>query len=147
MSCMSQRTNHHVLLEAGEEFYITLRALSSRWDEQASTLLSPLGLTPSSYEVLRMIKLHPRITATEMKKRQRIAGASMSMIVRSLLKHGLIQRTADTNDTRRLFITLTKEGRSCLPRAEQALQHFIVKQRLTPATLSSATSALQHLWI
>lgn len=74
----------------------------------------PKGMSFSSFRVLFAISAAERITPNELARLSSVSTASMSSMLNTLERSGLIVRESDPEDGRRFIISLTEKGRGKL---------------------------------
>lgn len=116
----------------------------------ADSMLSPLGLTVAEYHCLRVIETTPNVLASEIRRRLMTTAPSVARIVASLELKGLLRRSRNSSDARKLNLTLSRRGKSLLARArtlaarrvrdmlpERVLKEFIANFETLLASLPS----------
>jgi DNA-binding MarR family transcriptional regulator len=85
--------------------------------------LKPLGITFARYEVLRLLSFsrEGRLALSVIGERLMVHPTSVTNAIDRLVVSGLVKRTPDAEDRRRVFAELTAEGTSVLKRGTQAL--------------------------
>ena len=81
------------------------------------------GLTPQHHQALLAIKGFPRrsrITLAELAERLQLRHHSAVGLANRLVAAGLVARTRDTKDRRRVYLTLTRHGEAVLHRLSAA---------------------------
>jgi len=73
-------------------------------------VLRPAGLTALQYTALSVLERRPSMTSSDLARASFVRAQSTSDLVATLTKRGLIQRTADPANRRRLLISLTDAG-------------------------------------
>lgn len=93
-------------------------------------ILEPYALTPSRFDVLYMLEKTPRpfLWQSTLRKALGITAATMSIMVRALVRLGLVKREKSELDRRQLEVSLTERGQALIRRAMGVL----FKQRLVP---------------
>jgi len=77
------------------------------------------GITPQQHMVLLMVRGHPaypRVSIGDIAERLQLKHHSASLLVNRSLRRGLLERTEDANDRRRVLVCLTEEGQAILER-------------------------------
>ena len=97
-------------------------------------LLDPLGLTYSQYLVMLVLWEEGPIHVGGLARRLHIDSGTMTPMLKRMEKLGLLNRTRDTRDERRVVVRLTSDGAALHGRAAQG-----------PATL--ADNILEHFGI
>jgi DNA-binding MarR family transcriptional regulator len=75
-----------------------------------------LGITSRQVTLLWLIRANPGLSLRELAAKERISAPALSGHVDRLEKAGLIERVRDTDDRRRVGLTLTDEGERLLKR-------------------------------
>jgi DNA-binding MarR family transcriptional regulator len=119
------KTEYEVLAE----FRYTLRLYMS-FSESAA---KEVGITPQQHQALLAIKGFPgreHVTISELSERLQIKHHSAVGLLNRLEADGMIVRSPDKNDRRKVFISLTRRGLSVLGKLSHI--HREELQRLTP---------------
>jgi DNA-binding MarR family transcriptional regulator len=75
-----------------------------------------VGISPEQVSLLVAIKYAPGIGVRELATRERVSPPALSNHVDRLERDGLVNRTPDASDRRRVGLTLTEEGQRVLRR-------------------------------
>lgn len=75
-----------------------------------------VGISPEQVSLLVAIKYAPGIGVRELAARERVSPPALSNHVDRLERDGLVSRTPDASDRRRVGLTLTEEGQRMLRR-------------------------------
>ena len=94
-----------------------LRALAQRVNDHATEVLSPLGLTARQYNYLAVIYVEGRVTPNEISRLIHTANASVTSMLNSLERDGLITRTEHPDDKRSFVVELTPAGKALYDQA------------------------------
>jgi DNA-binding MarR family transcriptional regulator len=86
-------------------------------------VLKPLGITFARYEVLRLLSFsrEGRLPLSVIGERLMVHPTSVTNAIDRLVAGGLVDRTPDEQDRRRVYASLTPEGKRVLRRATKAL--------------------------
>jgi DNA-binding MarR family transcriptional regulator len=106
-----------------------------------------LGVTAGQVALLVQIGRQPGIGVRELATRERMSPAGMSGHVDRLVQAGLVSRTADPVDRRRVGLTLTAEGQR-VRRAVKSRRTAWLASRLrglSPEQLDAIDSAIEPL--
>ena len=106
-----------------------------------------LGVTAGQVALLVQIGRQPGIGVRELAARERMSPAGMSGHVDRLVQAGLVSRTADPVDRRRVGLTLTAEGQR-VRRAVKSRRTAWLASRLralSPEQLDAIDSAIEPL--
>lgn len=85
--------------------------------------VKPLGITFARYEVLVLLSFSQSgsLPLSKVGERLMVHPTSVTNLVDRLEAQGLVERTVDAADRRRILASLTPEGRSVMKRATKAL--------------------------
>lgn len=82
------------------------------------------GIRPTRFAALKMIGERPGLTASELGRLLNIQRANMVPLLGELEKNGWIARTAVPGDRRAAALSLTKDGKTLMPKLDAAVaQH------------------------
>ena len=86
-------------------------------------VLKPFGITFARYEVLRLLSFSRvgRLPLSIIGERLMVHPSSVTNAIDRLVAGGLVERTPDDEDRRRVYASLTPEGKRILKRATKAL--------------------------
>jgi len=118
-----------VVLRAREAFMMHLRPV-----------IAEHGCTEQQWRVLRILDESGPYDATALSSRACLLTPSMTRILKALEERGLITRKQDGNDSRRLKIDISKEGRELIASASPAIE--AVYQKLEKAYGTEKMEAL-----
>jgi MarR family transcriptional regulator, organic hydroperoxide resistance regulator len=82
--------------------------------EQLGTLLRPHDLTLTGFRVVMMLRVNGMLMPAQIADRLGSARATVTGVVDSLEKRGLVRRSQHPDDRRRLHVAITDEGRALL---------------------------------
>ena len=106
-----------VWLSIARTYQLCERAISQR--------VAPLGISLAQHDVLANVMHAPGLTQQEIADRLLVARSNVSMLLSSMEKSGLLERTKDDNDRRLRRIFLTPRGRK-IAEASLAAQTEVV---------------------
>ena len=86
------------------------------------------GVSPHQAGLLVAIKYTPGITVGQLAAEERVSTAAMSKRVSRLERDGLVTRTQETADRRRVGLTLTDEGQRALRRVRSRRTAWLVSR-------------------
>ncbi|WP_046243277.1 bifunctional helix-turn-helix transcriptional regulator/GNAT family N-acetyltransferase [Hymenobacter terrenus] len=94
-----------------------LRRLSEQLTGEAVAIYGQYGLDfqPRWFPVFYLVANRPNISSNEIAEQIGHTHASVSQIVKELIRHGLLTMTTDPQDQRRRLMTLTPRGQEVLP--------------------------------
>jgi DNA-binding MarR family transcriptional regulator len=81
------------------------------YDRALGLALSPSGILTGQWSLLRVLWKEENLTQVEIAKRMRVERASLTILLNTVDKAGLIKRTADKKDGRKVRVTLTPKAR------------------------------------
>ena len=81
---------------------------------QLDAVLRPSGVTALQYTSLTVLERRPTMTSADLARASFVRAQSTADLVGALERRGLIRRTVDADNRRRLLIALTDEGRRFL---------------------------------
>jgi DNA-binding MarR family transcriptional regulator len=96
-----------------------LRPVLLRLARELRREIHSIGVTGGQVSILAAIKHQPGITATAVAEQERVSAPAMSNHVARLEQAGLIQRTREGLDRRRVGLSLTAEGEKVLRSVRQ----------------------------
>lgn len=141
---MPTRPPEPSLLYAVKQVELVVRA---RLDE----VLRPYGVTVLQYTALTVLERRDGLTAAELARNAFVTTQSMADLVGALERQQLIERRRDTDDRRRVLISLSPSGRDLLAACADdvaALEQRMVADLSTPevaafrAALNACRAAL-----
>ncbi|MEU6113351.1 MarR family transcriptional regulator [Streptomyces sp. NPDC047117] len=105
-----------------------VRAVISRLRRRILNASEAEDLTLSQATVLARLSDKPGVTASELAAGEGVRHQSMTATVASLAARGLVERSPDPDDGRRLLIALTAEGRRRVAEGRQARTEWLAGQ-------------------
>jgi DNA-binding MarR family transcriptional regulator len=105
------------------------------------------GVSPHQVGLLVAIKYAPGVTVGELATGERVSTAAMSKRVSRLERDGLVTRTKNEADRRRVGLTLTEDGQRTLRRVRSRRTAWLASRlsSLTPAELDAVGAAAEPL--
>jgi DNA-binding MarR family transcriptional regulator len=105
------------------------------------------GISIKEFDVLITLYNSPdaRLRMTELSDSVVLSPSGMTHLVTRLERDGLVSRSADVNDRRSFFVTLTKKGHRRLEEARPT-HNEVVRTRLTRRLTNSQLAELGALW-
>ena len=106
-----------------------------------------VGVSPEQVAVLVAIKYTPGIGVRELAARERVTPPALSNHIDRLERDGLVSRTPDTADRRRVGLSLTDEGQRVLRRVRSRRTAWLATRLrgLSPEELDAVESAIEPL--
>ena len=123
-----------------EEVLIALVRVASQAAERSNAVTAAAGLSPSQYNVLRILQAAGQkgLSCTEVGARMVTRDSDLTRLMAGLARQGRVARRRDANDRRKSVNRITASGRALLSRldgevAEAARQTFghVDRDRLT----------------
>lgn len=110
--------------EAGDvlEFIRLLWAVDHELQRTSKHMAAHLGITGPQRFVLRIVGRFPRVTAGQLARLLHVHPSSVTEILRRLEAQGLIRRTQDSDDGRRVLLVLSRRGQSLNQRLEGTIE-------------------------
>jgi DNA-binding MarR family transcriptional regulator len=93
------------------EFLRLIWALDHNLHVASKRMASSFGITGPQRLVVRLIGRHPQISAGELARVLHVHKSTITGVVQRLEARGLVRRTTDARDARRLQLALTEAGR------------------------------------
>jgi DNA-binding MarR family transcriptional regulator len=106
-----------------------------------------VGVSPEQVALLVGIKYSPGIGVRELAARERVTPPALSNHVDRLERDGLVSRTPDASDRRRVGLTLTDEGQRVLRRVRSRRTAWLATRLrgLSPEELDAVDAAIEPL--
>jgi DNA-binding MarR family transcriptional regulator len=104
-----------------EEVLIALVRAAWLAAERSNAITAAAGLSPSQYNVLRILRTAGRggLSCTEIGARMVTRDSDLTRLVSGLERDGLVVRSTDANDRRRSINRITPAGRTLLNRLDR----------------------------
>ena len=99
-----------------------------------------LGIHGAQLYALQQLADGPAHSLAELAERTRTDSSSVSVVVSRLVERGLVKRTADADDRRRIVLALTASGRALVKRAPRSAH-----ERIATAAQALSTRDLDAL--
>lgn len=110
------------------------------------------AMSDAQLAVLMTLRLHGRRTITALAERERVTAPSMTSLINGLEEQGLVTRTTDHEDRRRVQVDVTDAGvdivERTMARRDELLVDAMCELDLTPGevrTLREASALMQKL--
>jgi DNA-binding MarR family transcriptional regulator len=106
-----------------------------------------VGISPEQVSLLVAIKYAPGIGVRELAARERVTPPAMSNHVDRLERDGLVTRTPDESDRRRVGLSLTDEGQRMLRRVRSRRTAWLARRLrgLSAEELEAVEAAIEPL--
>jgi DNA-binding MarR family transcriptional regulator len=105
-----------------KEMLVSLRKINQAISLHSKNLNRRFGLTGPQLVILNEIARHESITVTQLARSISLSQATVTDILNRLGKKGLVERSRDTIDRRRVMIRITEKCNEILSQAPPALQ-------------------------
>jgi DNA-binding MarR family transcriptional regulator len=105
-------------------------------------LLKPFGVTALQYTALTVLEHSGELSAAQLARNSFVTAQSMADMVRALTSKGLITRTQDATDRKRLLISLTPEGGSFLAQVRDDVEEL--DRKMTGSLTARQREALRN---
>jgi DNA-binding MarR family transcriptional regulator len=124
-----------------------LRPVLLRLSRELRREARDVGVSPEQVSLLVAIKFQPGIGVRELAAREKVSAPAMSNHVDRLERDGLVERTPDERDKRRVGLTLTDEGQRLLRRVRSRRTAWLATRLrgLTPEQLAAIDAAIEPL--
>lgn len=111
-----------------EDALIALRQIQRKTELAAKRLAQMAGLTPSQLVVMQLLKERGETSAGEVSQLTQLKHATITSLVDKLVARGFISRRKFDTDKRKVWLTLTDDGRAALTAAPDLLQEVFEKR-------------------
>ena len=91
---------------------------------RARELLSPFGVTPGQYAVLKVLADAEALSGAEIGKRMQLDSASVTGVLDRMESQGLAERRPDPKDRRAQLVAATAKARRMLPRLDKEMDRL-----------------------
>ena len=108
-------------------------------------LLEPLGLTYPQYLVMLVLWERDDLTVSDIGQRLTLDSGTLTPLLKRLQASGLLARTRDTADERRVLLKLTATGRGLKARAAKVPTQVACATACSLDELASLTARLKQL--
>lgn len=105
-----------------EELFSSVRRIMRAFDLHSKTLLKDVGLTGPQLMILSTVTKSGRITVTEIAKQVSLSQATVTNVLTRLERQGLVTRTRDDVDKRKVDIEATEKTKEILEGGPGLLQ-------------------------
>src|SRR5579859_2073640 len=110
------------------ELATRLRTVISRLVKVLRKEIRNVGmLSITERSTLGLLDVYPGILPTELAALEKVTTQSMSQVINHLFKLGYVQRTASSQDRRKVLLSLTNAGRAYLEQTRQERQEWLAR--------------------
>ena len=129
------------------EFMRSLWALDHALQRASIRMEAVLGLTAPQRFVIRILGALPRLTPAELAELLHVDRGSVTALLKRLEARGLVARSPDDQDGRRVLLSLSPGGRKLDQPARVSVEHAVatVLERTSAADLASVRRVLGRL--
>jgi DNA-binding MarR family transcriptional regulator len=111
-----------------EQVLVAIRRVIRATDLHSKQITRVAGLTSSQLVLLSTIRDQGSITAGEIAQKISLSQATVTSILDRLEAKGLVERSRDSQDKRRVYVSLTGQGVNTLNEAPAPLQETFIRQ-------------------
>ncbi|NES98013.1 MAG: MarR family transcriptional regulator [Desertifilum sp. SIO1I2] len=104
------------------------------------------SLSLSQLRVLNYLKRYPQVSLTDVSEYLDVTRATMSATIERLVQRGLVERTEDPQERRRVILSLTPTGEQQLQQVLQRTRNQVA-QKLDNFSDEQLQQLLQGLWL
>ena len=115
-------------MERHTDVLITLRRIIRAIDLRSRRLMQQAGFTGPQLLVMQALGQHEEMTAGELAREVNLSQGTVTSILDRLEKRELIQRIRSQADRRKVYVTLTAEGKERLSTAPTLLQERFIER-------------------
>ncbi|MFO7312937.1 MarR family winged helix-turn-helix transcriptional regulator [Rhodothermus marinus] len=146
---LSERIKQTRFASPAQEALLNVLVTSSWLQNELSALMAPFGVTPTQYNVLRILRgSHPgKLTCTEIGRRMLDRTPDVTRLLNRLERAGLVTRSRASHDKRVVEVSITEKGLELLARMQpvvDAAQERLMS-RLSPEELRLLSELLDRL--
>lgn len=146
---LSERIKQTRFASPAQEALLNVLVTSSWLLNELSALMAPFGVTPTQYNVLRILRgSHPsKLTCTEIGRRMLDRTPDVTRLLNRLERAGLVTRSRASHDKRVVEVSITEKGLELLARMQpvvDAAQERLMS-RLSPEELRLLSELLDRL--
>lgn len=132
-------------LQLDQQLCFALYSASLAMTKQYKPLLDPLGLTYPQYLAMLVLWESTPITVNELGKRLHLDSGTLTPLLKRLEASGLIHRQRDSEDERRVLVSLTPKGQQLKEQAKRIPQTMACQVGLDMQDVASLRQTLQRL--
>ena len=130
-----------------EELRFLILGAQREGNRVLTSLLAPLGITPSQAEVLRCLADAGSLSLNALGRRLVCETGSPSRLVSTMVDKGWVWRQEDPSDRRQVSLVLTDAGKSLEKQVREVEKqlHGWIGSQLDPGTIRSISEGLHQL--
>jgi DNA-binding MarR family transcriptional regulator len=111
-----------------DQVLISLRKIIRAIDLHSKQIERESGLTGPQLLLMQLIDTSGEITAGVIAREVSLSQATVTSIIDRLERKGLLQRVRNTDDKRKVMVSLTAEGHTALEKAPTLMQESFIKR-------------------
>ncbi|HEY9148344.1 MAG TPA: MarR family transcriptional regulator, partial [Gammaproteobacteria bacterium] len=115
-------------MERYADVLISLRRIIRAIDMRSRRLMQQAGFTGPQLLVLQALGAHEEMSAGDLAREVNLSQGTVTSILGRLEKRELIQRIRSHTDRRKVYVTLTEEGKAQLASAPTLLQERFIER-------------------
>ncbi|MDQ7041061.1 MAG: MarR family transcriptional regulator [Rhodothermus sp.] len=146
---LSERIKQARFASPAQEALLNILVTSSWVLSELSALMAPFGVTPTQYNVLRILRgSHPgKLTCSEVGRRMLDRMPDVTRLLNRLERAGLVTRTRSSHDRRVVEVGITEKGLALLARMQPVVDEAQERlmRRLSPEELRLLSDLLDRL--
>ncbi len=146
---LAERIKQARFASPAQEALLNILVTSSWVLSELSALMAPFGVTPTQYNVLRILRgSHPgRLTCSEVGRRMLDRMPDVTRLLNRLERAGLVTRTRSSHDRRVVEVGITEKGLELLARMQPVVDEAQERlmRRLSPEELRLLSDLLDRL--
>ncbi|WP_397546626.1 MarR family winged helix-turn-helix transcriptional regulator [Rhodothermus marinus] len=146
---LSERIKQTRFASPAQEALLNILVTSSWLLNELSALMAPFGVTPTQYNVLRILRgSHPgKLTCTEIGRRMLDRTPDVTRLLNRLERAGLVTRSRASHDKRVVEVGITEKGLELLARMQPVVDvaQERLMSRLSPEELRLLSELLDRL--
>ncbi|MEK5231548.1 MarR family transcriptional regulator [Lysinibacillus sp. FSL K6-0232] len=127
--------------------FITFTATLHQVTQKLTQHITVANITPLQYKILEYIKVSQPVTPTDISECQHMSLPNTSRELRKLQERQLIEKFSDTEDRRKHYIRLSKDGEQMMAQAFACIEERFLQliQHATPEDIKDIQHALHTL--
>jgi DNA-binding MarR family transcriptional regulator len=138
-------TRTAAMLRLDNQLCFALYSTSLTMTKLYKPILDPLGLTYPQYLVMLVLWEAGELSISELGQRLYLDSGTLTPLLKRLESAGWLRRTRDTQDERRVIVSLTAEGRRLREKASSVPQQVADATQCSLSELSSLRDRLHQL--
>lgn len=113
-------------IDTCNEIIATIRKIIRAVDVHSKKLRISAGITGPQLIILKELRLHDRITTTELAEKISLSQSTVTSILDRLVDRGLVSRNRDEIDKRKWFLEISNDGKAIVDSSPSAVQQDFV---------------------